>query len=407
MFALKRSLASSRSGGANSPNSDSNNSSKIRTLRSDYESLARGQSPDNFRSEKIPPAPTGPVAETPATPVAPVTPPPYEAPPLHPIFHQPLPPVLTQSKAAPTPPGADISPILHPEPGPVDPNKLPASSFGSDDFFPEQPRFENVGEILNKEIKTSSRQSSGRLKYFFILLVLLVILGGGFYYWWFILGGQKIIAPKPITPPAPSPAVQTQSSSASDTANNSGPIRQWKIDLGKDNQANKRALNKNVESFIGDSSENEIIEIKILSQDNQAITPQKFASIFDMKFPAGVYESLSNDFSLFLKKENDAAKLGATFKLSKSDNLATTLQNEEATVYSDFKSFYLDNPPTDTAITFVATKYRDADIRYFNFASPPNTSFDYSVIASGDNTFFIFSTSKDSMHSILDYMSTK
>jgi len=402
MFALKKSSASSGSDGANSPNSDSNNSSKIRTLRSDYESLQSGQNPDNFRNEKIPPPPAKPVAQTPAASVAP---PPYKAPPLHPLFHQPLPSALPRSNAAPTPHETDISPMPHPEPGPVDPKKLPASSFGSDDFFPEQPHFENVGEILNKEIKTSSRQSSGRLKYFFILLVLLVILGGGFYYWWFILGGQKIIAPKKITPPAP--VVQTPSPNTSDAAANSGPIRQWKIDLGKDNLANKRAINKSIDSFIGDSSDNDLIEIKILSQDNQAITPQKFASIFDMKFPAGVFESLNNDFSLFLKKESDTAKLGATFKLSKSDNLATTLQGEEPTLYSDFKSFYLDNPPADIALTFVATKYRSADIRYFNFASPANTSFDYSIIASGENTFFIFATSKNSMHSILDYMSAK
>ena len=62
--------------------------------------------------------------------------------------------------------------------------------FGSDNFYQEQPKFENVGEVLNKKAK----ESSGLFKKWGFLLVIIIILamvGGGFYYWWFYVRSQN------------------------------------------------------------------------------------------------------------------------------------------------------------------------------------------------------------------------
>jgi len=71
------------------------------------------------------------------------------------------------------------------------------------------------------------------------------------------------------------------------------------------------------------------------------------------------------------------------------------------------KSFYLYKLPADTRLTFNSSKYKNADIRYFNFLSPANTSLDYTVLSNGESSYFIFSSSKNSIRAILDYMSEK
>jgi len=99
--------------------------------------------------------------------------------------------------------------------------------------------------------------------------------------------------------------------------------------------------------------------------------------------------------------------MGAAFKLSQTSGLSESLKNEEGTMAKNLMSFYLDAALPEVQPAFNSSKYKSADIRYFNFPSPPNTSLDYTIVPGQDNNYFIFATSKNTVRSVLDYMSEK
>jgi hypothetical protein len=271
--------------------------------------------------------------------------------------------------------------------------------FGSDAFFQTQSPFDDKGEISKKEPAKTSAKSSNKLAVILSSLLILAVLGGGAYYWWFFMKSPaKTSAPTGQNEKYPIPAAET--------AQNEN-LKQWTLDLEADKIANKLSVERYAKNIAGSAPQGKAAEVKLVSKDGQPVTPQIFSGIFDFSFPASVSEKLTSDYSLFISHENSEPRLGAAFKLAQSGNLAESLKSEEKDLFSNLKSFYLDKLPADPQTAFGSSKYKNADIRYLNFPSPANTSLDYTVLSSKDSGYFIFSTSKDSLRAILDYMSEK
>jgi len=276
-------------------------------------------------------------------------------------------------------------------------NKMP-SPFSSETFSQTQSPFDKKANLSQQEQPPKkSNKFSNKLAIALSLLLVLALLGGSIYYWWFFIKNPKKTNPN-----------STTSLSFSETENNqSQNLKRWNLDLKADKTTNKLAIEKNIRNLAESATSEKIVEIKLFSIDNQMISPQTFSEIFDFKFPASISSRLANDYSLFVLIENDEPRLGAAFKLIPTENLLESLKNEEEELFQNLKSFYLDKPPAESQTIFNSSHYKNADIRYFNFSNPFNTSLDYTVISNNQNSYFIFSTSKNSLRAILDYMSEK
>lgn len=285
-------------------------------------------------------------------------------------------------------------------------NDMP-SPFGSETFFQTQSPFDEKAEAPKKEAGKAPGKSSNKLIIILSSLFVLAILGGGVSYWWFFMRSPAKES-TPTTPTVPATTAQNNGTPAStaETAQNQN-LKQWTLDLESDKIANKLAIERYAKNLAGSASQGKATEVKLFSKDSQPIAPKIFSGIFDFSFPASVSEKLTNDYSLFVSSENDEPRLGAAFKLTQSGNLAESLKSEEKDLFSNLKSFYLDKLPANPQTAFNSSQYKNADIRYLNFPSPANTSLDYTVLSSKENSYFIFSTSKDSLRAILDYMSEK
>lgn len=314
--------------------------------------------------------------------------------------------------AQPTPPEqkislSDFSSIQKGKPAEADRDSqrsdLP-SPFGSETFFQAQSPFDEKVEAPKKETEKTPGKPSNKLLIILSSLLVLAILGGGVCYWWFFMKSPK----KENIPAVPKTTTQSGKTTAPEIETAENPnLKKWTLDLEADKIANKLAVEKYAKNLAGAISQEKAVEIKLVSKDNQPVTPQIFSAIFDFVLPASVSEKLTNDYSLFVSSENSEPRLGAAFKLSQSVNLAESLKSEEGDLFSDLKSFYLDKSPADTQTTFNSSKYKNADIRYFNFPIPVNASLDYTILSDKENSYFIFSTSKDSLRAILNYMSEK
>lgn len=416
MFQLKRSLVD-----PNPTNLDPNTAlpnmyGKIRTLKKDFEDFKTG------KSDEMPDQPVEKALNNEPQQVSRPADLKHEIHPVQsfaaPSENHPQPEKITP--VSPTPKSIPPFEAALPQrqnlfpPKEIKTNAEAPNPLGSENFFQEQPAFENVGEELNKKVKESSSKPSRRLTTFLAIFLLLIMAGGGFYYWWFYLKSQKTVAPannpaKPSTKVATSTTTPSQTSSISgqtaQTKNNK--FNQWTIDLSSDKIAAKLAIKRYISDFITSASENDIVESKLVSSDNQPIAPGKFQELFDFNLPSSVSSKLTEEYSIFVKKENGQSRMGAAFKLSQTTGLSESLRSEESSIISGLKSFYLDAALPDVSPVFNSSKYKSADIRYFNFPSISNTSLDYTVISGGENNYFIFATSKETIRSILDYMSGK
>jgi hypothetical protein len=241
-----------------------------------------------------------------------------------------------------------------------------------------------------------------------------LLAGGAVYYWWFYLKNQNnatssATSQKSSSPSTPGAATNTNASATNEQAAQikDTKFKQWTIDLASDKIATKLAIKRYISDFINTSAENDIVEAKLLASDGQPIDPSKFEDLFDFTLPASISGNVTSEYSIFVKKENSQARMGAAFKLSQVTGLSESLKSEEESLVKNLMSFYLDASLPDSTEVFNSSKYKSADIRYFNFASLPDTSLDYTVVSGQNNNYFIFATSKETLRSILDYMSEK
>lgn len=378
MLKVKHSLTESNPININSDTVSSNNYENIRTLKSDLENLKSGKK--DFFEEPVSQSPIPQTVE------------------VHPQAQsktETVPPSFEQKFSSPET-SATLKEKTFTKTEKENQKKDIPNPFGSETFFQTQSPFEEKIEVLKKEPEKAPKKFSNKLIFILFSLFIFAILGSGTYYWWFFMRfPQKESVQKTLT-----------TADQETTAKNSN-LKQWSLDLKSDKIANKLTIERYVKNLASEISSEKAVEIKIVSKDNQPIPPEVFSEIFDFTFPISISGKLTSDYSLFVFCENSEPHLGAAFKLTHLDNLAEFLKSEEKDLFFNLKSFYLDKPPADIQTAFNSSKYKNTDIRYFNFPSPTNTSLDYTILSNKENSYFIFSTSKNSLRAILDYMSEK
>lgn len=293
-------------------------------------------------------------------------------------------------QSMPTPP-----PVSSPEP---DLSALKSSP--SQSFFSEKPS--SSENIFPPQAETQPSPQKPKKMIFVSLAILLatIIAAAGFYYYWFYIKGATSATPvaletalpktepSPVTPP-------------DNTQNNN--LRKLIVDTSQGSTTIKNTAATFATDFVATASEGDLIEVKVLDHANQSIGKKTFFSGFGITVPDAVAMKLSEDYSIFVKKEGGVAKLGLVFKTITSSGLADEMKSWEPKITTDLVSIYLGQALSPATGTFNSAKYKNADIRYSNFSSPAGASLDYSVIAN----FLVIGTSKDTTRATLDYMSQK
>jgi len=230
------------------------------------------------------------------------------------------------------------------------------------------------------------------------LVIVLVVAasGAGFYYYWF-----NIRSTSPATPAVPASSTTPAGIPASTESQNNN-LRNLVVDTSLGQSEIKNAIQKFATEFSASASESDLIEVKIVGKDGQSVGKKDFFSGIGVVAPDPVLMKLSEDYSLFAKKESGSVKLGFVFKSVTSSGLASEMKSWEPTLPTDLSPLYVGQALTGKG-TFSSSRYKNADIRYLNFSSPTDTSLDYSVISN----FLVIGSSKGTIRSILDYMSQK
>ena len=351
-----------------------NSHGKVRTLKDDFEDLQNGKIK---KEQELLASDAAEVSSLPAT--APSIP----TPTYRPMTEPPKPP--------------EQSSFLPPK---ENENKEASNLFGSQSFFNGKSPFEEARQpVLPQKKDEAAPKGNSRktLTIIFSSLLALAVIGGGFYYYWFVI--KKAPDQNTVQPPA-----QTNPVQSSDAQSSNKNLRYLNIDtsLGKD--ANQKVFQDLAENFLADAADNDLVEVKVLGKNNQPLAPKDLEASLGFSLPEKLLLNLTNDYSLFIKKENSEIRTGAAFKLSDTTGLVDDIGQQEKTLPSQLLPFYLKGAPAATVTGFNSSKYKNADIRYFPFPEPSNTSLDYSILTDKQNGYFIFATSKDSLRSILDFM---
>jgi flagellar basal body-associated protein FliL len=275
--------------------------------------------------------------------------------------------------------------------------------FGSQSFFNGKSPFEEESQtaLPQKQAEAASKGTSRKtLTILFSTLFALAIVGGGFYYYWFFI---KKSPANDIQIPAQTKTIPEAAQEPTAQPANKN-LRYLNVDPIAGKEANQQAFRSLAENFLSGASENDLIEIKVLDKNNQPMQIRDFETGLGFSLPDNLLLKITSDYSLFMKKENSKAHVGAAFKLSETAGLLDELSQQEKNLPLQLLPFYLNQAPTEAAISFNSSKYKNADIRYSNFPEATDTSLDYSILTDKQNGYFIFATSKNSIRSILDYM---
>jgi len=382
MFQFKNS--SSGSGDPSLANKLPNFHGKVRTFKEDTENFEKGISGQPVVAEE---SRFSPPAEKTISPLQTLA----GEEPRQPQPSSPRRDVQTENpfQSMPTPP-----PASSPEP---DLSALKPSS--SQSFFSEKPAVAENIFPPQTEVQPAPKKSKKPILISLAILLAVIIAAAGFYYYWFYIKGATSTAP--VANKTTSSGTEPTPAVPSDTPQNNN-LRKLIVDTSQGSTAIKSAATTFTTDFVATASEGDLIEVKVLDQTNQPIGKKDFFAGFGITVPDAVAMKLSEDYSLFVKKETGAAKLGLVFKTVTSAGLTEEMKIWEPTMAKDLASVFSGHTPTGAG-SFNSSRYKNADIRYSNFSSPADISLDYSVIAN----FLVIGTSKDTTRATLDYMSEK
>jgi hypothetical protein len=381
--------------GPDKSNALPNTFGKVRTFKEDLENFGKGVS---AKPEDVAPLPMTiqqPVTEN--RPPAENPPQKQELPRIKPAIPEPSAEYSPNNpfQSIPTPP-----PVSSPNPIASPDNQLPPfKSSPSQSFFAEKPASKEsfFPEQAGNNQPLPQKKSKGGLVLAIVVILVVAAAGAGFYYYWFNMRGTSpatsSVPTAPTTPEAKTPApAEPQNQN----------LRTIVADTTLGQNEIKNAIQKFATDFSASASESDLVEVKIVGKDGQPIGKKDFFVGTGVVVPDSVLMKLSEDYSLFVRKESGSAKLGFVFKSVTSSGLSSEMKNWEPTLPADLNPLYIGLVPTGTG-SFSSSRYKNADIRYFNFSSPTNTSLDYSVISN----FLVIGSSKDTARAILDYMSEK
>ncbi len=275
----------------------------------------------------------------------------------------------------------------------------------SQSFFGNTSGYQESKIPGNAESLPTPKKGKGKLFSFIVVIIIILAGGGGFYYYWFFIKGVPSSTETETNAKTATPISSSSNESApnASTANQNSNLRSLIIDTTQGQNEIKNSIQKFANEFADSAAENDLVEAKIFNNDKQTINKKDFLSGLGLTVPDSVMAKFSDEYSIFVKKEQGFARLGLVFRTITSSGLSEEMKSWEPTMVSNLHSLYLSPVTSDTSGPFDSSRYMNADIRYFNFPSPANTSLDYSIISN----FLVIGTSKSTERAILDYMSEK
>jgi hypothetical protein len=280
-------------------------------------------------------------------------------------------------------------------------------SFGSPSYFEKSP-FEEIkpGEdSKSAPAPVPAKDGSKTMIMVISIIIAIAVLGGGFYYYWFVIkkSSPETSQETPQNVPTVDKTPPTQKTQEPENKN----LRHLNVDLASGPESLKSGIDNLAGEFIGLSSGDDLVEINVLDNNNQAIKVKDFMASLGIILTETVSNRFLDNYTLFIKNDDSEARLGAVFELSGVEGLAGELSQQEKGLPAKFKVFYLKQSPPEIDVPFSASQYNGANIRFLNFPSLLNASFDYSIVKGKQASYLIISTSKNTTRSILDYMAGK
>lgn len=126
---------------------------------------------------------------------------------------------------------------------------------------------------------------------------------------------------------------------------------------------------------------------------------QEFFGAFSVNPPAGFYDKLSNDFTLFIYSQPEGNRFGFITKINSSDGLAALLTSWEPALEAQTNTLFGlmgKNAPALASI-FKSGAYKDVSFRFQTFSRQ-----DLGIVYAVYGDYFIFTGSMQSMQKILD-----
>jgi len=250
-------------------------------------------------------------------------------------------------------------------------------------------------EIYYSEKPTSSVGMIYKIALVIIIILTVAIIGLGGYYF-LVVKKQNQAAPVVSTEPTIE-VVEEEKLPAPVAPAKQGPAY-LSLDIASlsADEIKTAIISKTKEVEISGTAN--LSEFIIVDVNNNPVSFPIFALAAKINLPATLLDDLSENFSLFIYKDKDAARLALAVIAKEKNELPSKMLAQEKTLSNDLEFLFLDLKPTLTENVFKSGAYKEASVRFLNFGSPANTSIDYSIFK---NTLLI-GTSQFSLRAVID-----
>jgi len=135
-----------------------------------------------------------------------------------------------------------------------------------------------------------------------------------------------------------------------------------------------------------------------VGKEKEFLSLTEFFQELEINIPPYVLAELKENYNLLVFSRVTGKRLGLITEIKNPQALKEQLRFWEQTMLGDFKNFYPDQSPGESATQdFQDAVYKDISIRYINLPNP-DLALNYAIM----NNVFIIGTSKDMMYMIVD-----
>ncbi len=139
------------------------------------------------------------------------------------------------------------------------------------------------------------------------------------------------------------------------------------------------------------------VEFIITDSQNKPISFKNFSDLLAIKLSQSTFNSLGDNFSLFIYNDATGPKIGLTIESKNDIDLGKSLTQEEPLLADEINPLFLNNT-YNKAKLFNSSEYGGVKIRYQNIISPEMLSVDYSIFKNK----LLIGTTKLTMRAIID-----
>lgn len=244
--------------------------------------------------------------------------------------------------------------------------------------LPSEPMIGQLAKPAERSKPIIKKEKKETLPVIFVIIFLLA--GSGFFYWW-----NYLRAPEKSQPEIPFSLIRVEISEV------------LAIREGQGTELFEK-LKQKANAFQEESTFRRILVKKVTPEKDYFLSFKKVLEVLGTTIPAGIFETLKEENTLFLYAQEQGSRLGFMVEVSDIDKLVEYLGPWEETMISDLKPVFLDEEIGEPfAEGFQDNVYQNVNIRYLNFPESSLT-IDYALV--GD--YLIITTSKESMHRAID-----